>query len=92
MNIIAVNYVYDPEKSAELNQHRPAHREFLRSLFDAAQLLASGPLGTDEALIIVRAESPESALEILAADPLYEADIILKRTAQPWNPVIGPWE
>ncbi len=91
MNIAAVFYTYDLSRSEELAEIRPTHREFLKSLFVADKLLASGPLDTDQALIVVRAESPEAALELLAPDPLNEAGIIIGKRAQMWNPVIGPF-
>lgn len=92
MNTIAIKYIYNSEKSAELSAHRPAHRTFLKSLFEAGKLLASGPLGENEALIILRAENIATALEMLTADPLYQENIILTREAKIWQPVIGPWE
>ncbi|MCI5826294.1 MAG: YciI family protein [Arcanobacterium sp.] len=90
--IFAVHYLYDPQRTDDLARIRPEHRTFLRSLYEAGALLASGPLGSDEALIIVHAESVASALELLAPDPLNKAGVIATRTAQQWQPVIGPWE
>lgn len=91
MKIIAVKYTYNPKKSDLLSEHRPAHREFLRSLFAAGTLLASGPLGDNEALIIVRAENPSLGIALLDDDPLQQKEVILEREAKVWNPVIGPW-
>lgn len=91
MATIAVEYIYDANKLDLLAQVRPKHREHLRSLFDEGKLLASGPLGSSHALLIVTADSPEEGLELLAQDPLLEAGVIESRTARVWNPVIGPW-
>lgn len=89
--IFAVHYVYDPSRSADLARIRPDHRVFLRSLYESGALLASGPFGEGEALIIVRADESTQALELLNSDPLNVAGIILSRTATEWNPVISPW-
>lgn len=91
MKIIAVRYIYDPEQSQALAAHRPAHREFLRHLYETGSLLASGPLDQHEALIVVRAENPDLAITLLEKDPLHVQGIILEREAKVWNPVIGPW-
>src|SRR5213079_1553596 len=42
----AVIYRYRPDDEA-LDEHRPAHRAFLRSLYQAGKLVVSGPLGGD---------------------------------------------
>ena len=89
--IFAVHYVYDPSRSEDLARIRPEHRAFLRSLYESGSLLASGPFGDGEALIIVRADEDAHALALLNPDPLHAAGIILSRTATEWNPVIGPW-
>ncbi|MDO5025782.1 MAG: YciI family protein [Trueperella sp.] len=92
MNIFAVHYVYDPERSAEVAEIRPTHRKFLASLFEKGELLASGPWGDGEALIVIPADSEAAALERLDADPFYQAGVILERTAKPWKVIYGPWE
>lgn len=89
--IFAVNYVYDPSRSEDLARIRPDHRVFLRSLYESGSLLASGPFGDGEALIVVRADDSTKALELLDPDPLHAAGVILSRTATEWNPVISPW-
>ena len=90
--IYATIYTYDPERSEDLARLRPQHREFLRSLFDAGKLLASGPYADGKALIVVRADSADGAYQMLDPDPLNEAHIILHREASEWKPVIGPWD
>lgn len=89
--ICAVEYVYDSVRGAELDELRPAHREFLRSLHDRGDLVASGPWldGAPGALLLVRADAPERALARLDADPFRLAGLILERTARAWHPVIG---
>lgn len=92
MAIYAVKYEYDPRKAEALAQHRPEHRVFLRTLFESGDLLASGPLGENGALIVVRAADPNGALEMLKNDPLQLNEVILHRSVAEWTPVNGPWE
>lgn len=89
--IFAVHYVYDPARNEDLARIRPEHRAFLHSLFDAEKLLASGPFGSGEALIIVKADTADAALTLLEDDPLNTVGVIAERDAQEWQPVIGPW-
>lgn len=89
--IYAVVYTYDPQKSEELTRERPGHRAFLRSLFEKGELLASGPLGDGQALIIVKATTPTKALTLLDPDPLHAQEIIKDREVKEWNPNIGPF-
>ncbi|MGO1591120.1 MAG: YciI family protein [Ancrocorticia sp.] len=91
MSIIAVNYEYDATKLPELAEHRPEHRTFLGSLRDEGTLLASGPLGTNGALIILEVADKAAALSVLESDPLYINGIVETRVARTWNPVLGPW-
>ncbi|GAA2527077.1 YciI family protein [Rarobacter incanus] len=94
MSIYAVTYAYTDNQDL-LAQIRPQHRAFLGGLYAAGVLLASGPVsapGTAGALIIVRAESPQGALDLLAGDPFLAAEAILERQAVEWNPIYGPWE
>lgn len=91
MTIIAVTYVYGGDPRA-LAEHRPRHREFLQGLRAAGALIASGPFEDDlpdGALLLLRAESPEAALELLVPDPLFEVGVITQRSARPWKVVIG---
>ncbi len=92
MTIIAVEYEYDATKLDILAANRPAHRAFLRDLFDVGKLLASGPLGSNGALIVVAADDPDAGLRMLNADPLVGVGVIESRIARVWNPVIGPWQ
>ena len=90
MNTIAVQY--HASQLDILATERPAHREFLGKLFEQGTLLASGPMGSNFALIIMNADSPAAALEILKDDPLYIAGVIEERRALPWNAIYGPWD
>lgn len=92
MKTIAVNYRYDADKTDILAAERPAHREYLRQLFDEGTLLASGPLGANDALIIMDMESPEAALALLENDPFYKVGVIEERNAHVWNAIYSPWD
>jgi putative YCII-related domain protein len=92
MSIIAVKYVYDDSKADVIAENRPLHRAHLRELYEAGRLLASGPLGSNGALLVVRADGPEDGLGALAGDPFLRLGVIENRTARVWKPVIGPWQ
>lgn len=88
--IYAVEYHYVTDKDEEMAEVRPAHRAFNGALADRGELLAAGPyFGTHDALIIVRAESPEGALALLDDDPFHLGGYIAERVPREYNPVIG---
>ena len=53
MAIIAIQYEYDATKLDTIAENRPLHRAHLKELKDAGKLLASGPLGSNGALLVV---------------------------------------
>ncbi|MFT3889179.1 MAG: YciI family protein [Arachnia sp.] len=86
----AVQYTY-VDDAAALDAVRPTHRDFLRSL-TTGPLLAAGPLVGSPlpgALLIVTAESPEAVGQLLDEDPFWTENLIVERTVEEWNPVIG---
>ena len=88
MAIFAVEYNYVTDRDEEMAQVRPTHRAFNGELAEQGNLIAAGPyVGTHDALIVVRAESAEAALELLESDPFNQAGFIAKRTPRQWNPV-----
>ncbi|MHA7132891.1 YciI family protein [Oerskovia turbata] len=95
MPIFAVTYTY-ADRPVVLDEHRPAHRAFLRGLLDAGTLLASGPLAQDAAnpagaLLLVDAPDEATVTTTLDADPFARENVITRRAVRPWSPVIGPW-
>lgn len=88
---IAVTYEYDPERAEQVNQVRPAHREFLKGLLDDGYLIASGPYAGEPAgaLLLLDAPSPDAALDALNGDPFWEAGLVIERIARPWSVVVG---
>lgn len=105
MAIYAIEYEYDPRADV-VEAHRPAHRAFLRGLFEDGVVLASGPwrggvrretagrtseaAATDGALLLVRADSPAAALALLDDDPFRAEGLLVSRSAREWFPVVGP--
>lgn len=94
VSIYAVSYVYE-QNDEDLARVRPEHREFLAALHEEGTLLTSGPTfdaeGNRGALLVVTAGSAEAALDVLAADPIHVAGLVLERRALLWQPVFGDW-
>lgn len=91
MALFAVEYVYDPTRTAEMDPVRPLHRAHLGELHDRGVNVASGPWVGERpgALILLHADSAEGALAALAEDPFFVGGFVISRTARQWNPVIG---
>lgn len=88
--IFAVTYHYVTDQDEAMAEVRPSHRQFNQDLADRDLLIAAGPyVGTHDALIVVRAETPAGALELLHEDPFNQRGFIKERIAREWNPVIG---
>jgi len=82
-----IEYVQDRDK---IQQVRPAHREYLRSLLAQGKLAASGPFTDDSgALIIYEAATKEDAEQILRGDPFCQNGIFVRWQLRPWNPVMA---
>jgi uncharacterized protein YciI len=91
MPVFAVTYIYagTPE---QLNEIRPIHRQWLASLLETGQLLASGPMiDNPEALLIFTSELATELASLLDNDPFDIAGFIGSRSIQQWNPVFGPF-
>jgi uncharacterized protein YciI len=82
-----IEYLQDKDKVGAL---RPQHRQYLASLREQGQLVASGPFTDDSgALIIFEATDREQAEGFLKGDPFYRNGIFLHYQLRPWNPVIA---
>ncbi|MGV8846922.1 YciI family protein [Tessaracoccus sp.] len=90
MSHFAVHYQYVADASL-LDRHRPAHREFLRSLVGSGVVAAGAYPGAAEpsALLIVEAGTEEDVASMLDADPFLLEGAIAARRIQLWNPPIG---
>lgn len=88
MNVYALTYTYGGP-SEILAEHRPAHRAFLRELQERGVNLASGPLGDDGALIVLRADSAEHVEQIIREDPLVVHGAVTEHVVREWSVTIG---
>lgn len=87
--IYAALYTYDPER-ADIHDVRPAHREYLKTLYEAGSLLASGPRSSG-ALLILSAADERAAKALLQNDPFVETGIVTVLDIEEWTVVYGPW-
>jgi uncharacterized protein YciI len=91
MPVFAVTYIYAASQE-QLNEIRPIHRQWLGTLLEKGQLLASGPMiDNPEALLIFNSESATELASLLDNDPFDIAGFIGSRSIQQWNPVFGPF-
>ena len=91
MALHAVIYRYSTD-SAALDEHRPAHREYLRSLFEQGRIVVSGPLaegGGPGALLILDADDPDGVAALLDKDPFHILGLIVEREIRRWQPAFG---
>src|SRR5437667_9875852 len=65
------------QDQAKIQSGRPAHRQYLGSLKEKGQLVASGPFTDDSggALIVYEAASKEEAEKLLQGDPFHQNGI-----------------
>lgn len=90
MSHFAVHYDYVNDAGL-LAQHRPAHREFLRSLLGSGLVAAGAYPGAEHpgALLIVTADSEVAVAAMLDEDPFRLEGAIAERRIQLWDPPIG---
>ena len=88
MAIFVATYAYDPERTAELEAARPAHRDWLA---EQPALLLSGPTDAGSAVLLWEGDSAADVEAILDGDPLAPAGVIAERRVTGWNPVRGRW-
>jgi uncharacterized protein YciI len=92
LSLFAVFYTYAEGSDDKRDEHRPAHRAFLRELHEAGKLKVCGPWGQGEApggMLIFEGESAEEIAELLDADPFREVGVVAERSIRPWEIVIG---
>lgn len=93
MAVYAVNYFYNDDKETQ-DALRADHRAWLREQLVSGNLLASGPLVSEEsiALLIWCSEDIESLSGLLNQDPFNIAGVVKEVTITEWNALIGPFE
>lgn len=91
MALYAVLYRYVDDQEF-VQQHRPAHREFIRGLVGTCGLIVSGRAdGGDQpsGLLVFDAESQKDLEGILDDDPFWIEGIIEKREIFEWSIAAG---
>jgi uncharacterized protein len=83
-------YVADPERIDEV---RPAHRAYLRSLLDEGSLHEAGRFGHERGgLIVYNVETESEARALLAADPFTTEGVISIDSVQEWKVILSACE
>jgi uncharacterized protein YciI len=89
MALYTATLTYTDDKD-KIQQVRPTHREYLKSLVDSGRLHESGPFTDDSgALIIYVADSEADARELLANDPFTINGVITEATVREWKIVMS---
>lgn len=92
MPTFAVTYAYSDATSADRDQHRPSHVEFLKSQFDGGRLVRSGPFGPEDApgaLLIIQGDSRADVEALMDQDPFFRNNLIQERSIRQWNIFFG---
>ncbi len=91
MALYAITYVYDTARPDDLDRVRPLHRAHLQALHEQGVNEASGPWtdGAPGALLLIRADSPEGALDAVRDDPFWVEGLVIRRDVRGWDPVVG---
>jgi uncharacterized protein len=92
VSLFAVFYTYADGSDDKRDEHRPAHRAFLRELHEAGKLKVCGPWGPQEApggMLIFEAESAAEIGDLLDDDPFQQVGVVADRSIKPWEIVIG---
>lgn len=67
---------------------RPAHRAYLKELFEQGTLVTSGPWADDTgALLICEVADEDEMRRIVAADPYTEAAVVEVTQLREWTPI-----
>ena len=88
MATFAVVYTFADNEAVRL-ETRPKHREYLKGLLEAGNIVMSGPFLDDTgALLVIEAESREQVDEFLANDPYRDAGVVDNALVKEWNIVM----
>lgn len=91
MTTFAVVYTYGGEPAVR-DEHRPAHKDFLETLYTTGVLRVSGPFGPDEAagaLLVIEGESKHAVEQVMDGDPFATLGLIARREIRQWNIFFG---
>ncbi|RKW70766.1 YciI family protein [Galactobacter caseinivorans] len=91
MSLFRVDYLYAADSGEIRDEVRPTHRTWLNALDGShgVKLVAAGPIGSEEAMLIMQADEGEAVNEVLAQDPFAEAGVIDLVTVRAWVPATG---
>jgi uncharacterized protein YciI len=93
LSLFTVFYTYAEGSDDKRDEHRPAHRAFLRELHEAGKLKVCGPWGQGESplggMLIFEGETAAEIGELLDADPFREVGVVAERSIKSWEIVIG---
>ena len=82
-----IQYTPDRDKTAAV---RPAHREYLKQVFESGRLAISGPFTDDSGGILVyEADTPEEAESLLRNDPFAKHGVFSSWTIREWKVVMA---
>ena len=82
-----IEYTPDRDKIAAA---RPAHREYLKGVFDSGRLAISGPFTDDSGGILVyEVDTPEQAESLIRNDPFAKRGVFLSWTIKEWKVVMA---
>lgn len=88
--IIAVHYSYPAELLPIRDEHRPAHRDWLRSGVERGEVLTGGSYADGSGgLILITADSPEAAAAYMADDPFQVNGGVGAAQYKQWRPSVG---
>lgn len=92
MRTYAVLYQYEPHLLSLIDDWRPAHRTYLRSLHRQGKLYSSGHLRDTNAagaLLIMHADSAHEVRGMLEQDPFFKQGLVTDIIIREWEPTIG---
>ena len=71
--------------------HREAHLGLVRAAHARGELVLAGALGDppDGALLVFRADNPDTAERFARADPYVMQGLVTEWRVRPWNVVVG---
>ena len=93
MYLILLTYIRPADEVAAA---RPAHREYLGTLYDQGKLVFSGPQDPPRGgVILARVDTEEEVQRIIAADPFFTDGVAtyeaIRFTAVKYDPAFAPF-
>lgn len=94
MSLFRIDYLYTQDSAPTRDDVRPAHRAWLAGLdggsaSQGVKLVASGPIGSEEAMLIFQAPDSQTVSTVLEQDPFADAGVIDLVTVREWIPATG---